>query len=301
MMEDEKALTVLSKHGKSFRFAGMFLSQKQLEQAAQLYRFCRWIDDIADDTPNKRLAKSQLLSIQKNIRDGKTDAPQVAEFLVLQHRLNMPSILPISLIDGVLTDLDTVEIQNSAALVRYAYCVAGTVGLMMCPILKADPRGYSHAVDLGIAMQLTNIARDVMEDARLGRRYLPQTWCPLSPQQILDNSPETQRQVMQAVEKLLALAETYYASGAEGYPFLPVKSRRAISIAAVIYREIGIKLQSQQLRYWRGRTVVPLHRKLQLSFGMLLLRKSARKSAGDIRHATSLHEDLQDLLPWTQS
>lgn len=298
----ENALSVLRKHGKSFRFAGMFLSGKQLEQAACLYQFCRWIDDIADETADKQNALLQLQSIQNSIRKDSSDEPILNEFLILSRSLNIPSILPLSLIDGVLSDLDTVQILDAAALIRYAYRVAGTVGLMMCPILNADSRGYAHAVDLGIGMQLSNIARDVWEDAQLGRRYLPYTWCPFTPHQILDNAGSTQDKVKSALTQLLALADSYYASGAAGYPYLPLKSRRAISIAATIYREIGVKLNRNKLNYWQGRTVVSLPQKVQLATKTIFINTVGHKPIDTNIHSAKLHDDLRDLLPdWKQT
>lgn len=301
-MSSDAALNTLNTHGKSFRFAGMFLSKSQLTQAAQLYQFCRWIDDIADESEDKIAAKTQLMGIQNDLIKGRSLDSHAASFITLQHELNIPSVLPNSLIDGVLSDLDVVSIQTKAELIRYAYRVAGTVGLMMCPILKADLRGYPHAVDLGIAMQLTNIARDVMEDARLVRRYLPNEWCPVSPQQIVSNTRETREIVKEAINQLLRLAERYYTSGADGYRYLPSRSRRAIKIAAAVYREIGKKLASNGLNYWEGRTVVSLPQKLQVTLSLGLKRRmSANDNMPYIIHDQRLHKDLQDELPdWTR-
>jgi phytoene synthase len=301
-MSSDAALNTLKTHGKSFRFAGAFLSKSQLNQAAQLYQFCRWIDDIADESEDKLAAEKQLISIQNDLKNGHSDDAQTSSFIALQNELNMPAALPTSLIDGVLSDLVEVAIQTEADLLRYAYRVAGTVGLMMCPILKADPRGHPHAVDLGIAMQLTNIARDVMEDARLARRYLPYDWCPLSPQQIVDNTLETRTIVQEGISQLLFLAESYYTSGADGYRYLPPRSRRAIKVAAAVYREIGKKLAANGLKYWEGRTVVSLPHKLQVALSLWFNRRmSANDAMVYIIHDQRLHKDLQDVLPdWTR-
>lgn len=296
-MEQGSALETLQKHGKSFRFAGMFLTQKQLDKAARLYQFCRWIDDIADETPDKSMAESQLLSIKEDLRYDTTAWPQLNDFLLLKRELHIPTILPIALIDGVLSDLTTVNIETTESLIRYAYRVAGTVGLMMCPILGADARGYPHAVDLGIGMQLTNIARDVIEDAQMGRRYIPYEWCSVMPDDIIENSRTTQALMQDAVIKLLSLSDRYYASGAAGYQYLPKKSRRAISVAAKVYQEIGFKLRENKLAYWQGRTVVSLPRKVVLACTVLFKQQNPAENKVINTHEKHLHAALEGLLP----
>lgn len=294
---NESAIDVLQKHGKSFRFAGMFLDKVQLKQAARLYAFCRWVDDIADENPDKIAAKKRLFAIKKGINRNVADSPELSDFLNLKSELRLPGDQPCSLIDGVISDLESVAVQDINQLMRYAFRVAGVVGLMMCPILRAAPLGYRHAVDLGMAMQLTNIARDVMEDAEMGRRYIPEVWCSRTPGEIVKNLPETQQEVQSAVDKLLNLAEQYYASGAIGFGYLPTSSRRAIMVAATIYREIGIKLKSDKCQYWRGRTVISLPRKVTLSLKALTVGHPLPQQLASKQHLGSLHSMLYDLLP----
>jgi phytoene synthase len=281
---------LLRKHGKSFNFARLFLGSEIGIAAARLYRFCRVIDDIADESTDPEQARRELNKLKNLIIEKQVNHSQVKDFLILCEEYDIDRHHGITLIDGVSQDLDKVELDTVEALIQYAYRVAGVVGLMMAPILGADKKGYVFAVDLGIGMQLTNIARDVMEDARMQRRYLPGEWVnKVSAQQILDNDPITQNSVQPAIIKLLELAENYYKSGLEGLYFLPPRNRRAIAIAAYLYRQIGRKLSINQCQYWLRRTVVSTPQKVRLAAQALWhLRFSV--IAGNIsQHNNELH------------
>ena len=143
-----------------------------------------------------------------------------------------------SLVEGLMDDqAEEVLIEDEEDLIQYAYKVAGTVGLLMCCVLNtSNPKARPHAVDLGIAMQLTNIARDVIVDAKMGRRYLPGSWVNnMTPEQILaaaDNPKgEDAALISSAVRRLLSLAEEYYASGRVGLSYLPARAHFAIGVA----------------------------------------------------------------------
>ena len=171
---------------------------------------------------------------------------------------NLSTEVIASLVEGLMDDqAPQVLLQDEEALIQYAYKVAGTVGLLMCEILNnSDPRAKLHAVDLGIAMQLTNIARDVVEDAKMGRRYLPGTWVSdMTPEDIVaaadDPNGHDGVQITLAVERLLALAERYYASGRAGLAYLPFRAHFSIGVAAKVYRQIGIQLLNSK-RSWHG-------------------------------------------------
>ena len=128
--------------------------------------------------------------------------------------------------------------------------MAGTVGLMMSKILDVnDPRALAHAIDLGIAMQITNICRDVTEDAHLKRRYLPASLIGnVEPAQLLNPDLATQGQLRATLKSLLQLADQYYKSGYEGLCFITLRSRLSIAIASSLYRQIGLILKKQQLQ-----------------------------------------------------
>jgi phytoene synthase len=141
---------------------------------------------------------------------------------------------------GLRGDLGAVALADEAALERYAFRVAGTVGLMMCDVLGVEAASARRAaVDLGIAMQFTNIARDVVEDARAGRRYLPATWLDLSPRRLARPDGAARRMAAPAVARLLDRAEARYAGGWRGFSHLPRSARPGIAAAAALYRAIG--------------------------------------------------------------
>ncbi|MBV6631935.1 MAG: phytoene/squalene synthase family protein [Alphaproteobacteria bacterium] len=260
----QSADEALARHGKSFAWAARFLPSSQAEQAARLYAVCRTIDDIADDQP-ANLARVELACLRAALA-GEGHHPLAARIVELQGSVGLTMSALHHLIDGVEQDLTRVRLKDQDALVRYAYRVAGTVGLMMCDVLDIDhPVARRHAIDLGIAMQLTNIGRDVYEDAGMDRRYLPARWVRLEPDDLLAPSSEQQTQIEQALKRLLTLAERYYQSGQAGLDYLPGRTRQGIAIAAAVYREIGQTITRRGYRYDRKRVVVPKWRKALVS------------------------------------
>jgi len=250
----------LAANGKSFNWARRFLGRRMGGDAATLYWFCRVLDDMADgDVPD---GPRRLLTIRNDLSGGRPATDELlADFqpFILQQNLPVPVI--IALIDGLLQDQRPVRISNERALRRYAYRVAGTVGLLMCHILDCDnDAARAHAIDLGIAMQLTNIARDVLEDAEMGRRYLPASWAgDVKPAHITaaSNAPdgEVARAVRLAVRQLLLLADDFYQSGTAGLSYLPLRAHIAIAVAARVYRQIGIQIAAAGYGWHQGRQV----------------------------------------------
>ncbi|MGB1418191.1 MAG: phytoene/squalene synthase family protein, partial [Candidatus Puniceispirillaceae bacterium] len=243
----------LAANGKSFHWARRFLGQRMGNDAASLYAFCRLLDDMADgDIENGPV---RLAAIRADLIAGREGAdPAFLAFLPLMREKRFPPDVLVALIDGLLEDqAEEVALADEAALLRYAYRVAGTVGLLMCHVLDCHaPAARAHAIDLGIAMQLTNIARDILEDAGMNRRYVPGDWVGhASPAEIraAARAPDSMlaRDVTAAAGRLLDLAETFYASGARGYRYLPWRAHLAIGVAARVYRQIGIQLRGASL------------------------------------------------------
>jgi len=169
-------------------------------------------------------------------------------------------------VQGVQSDLEPVRIATVGDLLVYAYRVAGTVGAMMAPMLGADDdAAVGPAVDLGMAMQLTNIARDVLEDAQADRRYLPAAWVDLPPAAIAAASPAARARVPPALLDLLALADRYYARGRAGLPHLPLRARTTVAVAADLYRAIGTVIRERDGAYWQGRAVVAKPRRFAIA------------------------------------
>ncbi|MEM7493511.1 MAG: phytoene/squalene synthase family protein [Pseudomonadota bacterium] len=289
---------ILRKNGRSFNFARMFLTKIQGQRAARLYAFCRYVDDLADEASDPRHAKLVLDQVKSQLAGKQAPSDRVADFLNLARETNIDLDVAVALIDGVASDLETVAFETVSDLLRYAYKVAGTVGLMMCSVLDVDdPRAAPFAIDLGVAMQLTNIARDIQEDAENGRRYVPGKWLAgACANDIANPNPRLMLGLQAAAERLVQLAEIYYESAYDGLGFLPSRSRFAILIAARVYRQIGIKLKRQNFTVWRGRTVVSMAEKLAVASaaGTTYLTQS-RFHRRTQDHDADLHISLQGL------
>ncbi len=290
----------LALNGESFHWAKRFLGQKMGSEAAKLYAFCRLLDDMADgDIEN---GPQRLINIREALIEGNTNAdPALRSFAPLMEDQEFPLPVLIALIDGLLDDQrDEVIIADEAELLRYAYRVAGTVGLLMCHVLDChDLDAKAHAIDLGIAMQLTNIARDVLEDAQMGRRYLPTTWTgEITPQEIIDCAAEPDsenaKKITQSVERLLEMAESFYISGAKGFSSLHWRAHMSIAIAAKVYRQIGIQLADKGYVWHEGRQVTTRTTKLICSFKAIsgLLKRIRRRKH---EHNSNLHTSLRGL------
>lgn len=258
MSLSQQSRAVLAHHARSFRWAAAFLPSNTHDDAALLYAFCRAVDDAADENETREAAVADLTHLREALA-GKTEnalIEQVRE-TILDERPCLHAAE--DLLVGVEGDLDAVRIANDVELIRYAYRVAGTVGVMMCRVLGvSDPEALPHAIDLGIAMQLTNICRDVLEDAQRGRVYLPAdrlVAAGTSPEALLDGSANPEA-VAAVVRDLLLLAETFYASADAGLRYIPARPRLAILIASRLYRAIGLRLLDRGGNALAGRTVV---------------------------------------------
>lgn len=296
------ARETLARNGRSFYWASRLLGRQMATDAAELYAFCRLLDDIADGDASggaERLGRirSQLVRLDKASLSGEPDKGLAACLPVIR-RCGIPVAPLVHLLDGLLADQKPMFIRDQDALVRYAYHVAGAVGLLMCPVLGCrDPAAFRFAVDMGIGMQLTNIARDISEDAYLGRRYLPESWCgALRPDQIIACSaaPDTPtyKAVQGAADKLVVLADTYYESGRKGLAWLPLRARLGIAVAGSVYREIGIKARRTGLRWGDGRVVTSTTEKLGASLAALGQMGGSRTA----RHDPALHQPIEDLI-----
>ena len=296
-MTDDQAMSVLQSNGRSFYFASRLLTPTHRARAARLYAFCRFVDDIADETADRGQAAAELDEIKAAIRAGHSHEPCVVNMLSLMQEASIPQEPVMALIDGVRSDVRLASIKSEAELVRYAYQVAGTVGLMMSMLLDVhDREAWPFAIDLGIAMQLTNIARDVGEDSQKGRIYLPGTW--VGELNVCDvGSPDevTAAILRQGTQHVLTLAENYYNSGLSGVGYLPSSARYGIVVAAMVYREIGQVIAEMSYQSWGARAVVPHARKLMCASKALTGHAIHNfANSGGATHDGRLHEHLQD-------
>lgn len=295
-LTSEESLAV---NGKSFHWARRFLGARMGADAARLYAFCRVLDDMADGDIEDGPAR--LTVIRGDLLAGRDSTdPALAGFQPFMASRAFPKDVLIALIDGLLDDQKAeVALTSEAELLRYAYRVAGTVGLLMCHVLECDdPQARAHAIDLGIAMQLTNIARDVLEDAGMNRRYIPADWVSgATPSEIraAARNPDTSTaaDVTAAVERLLDLADRFYVSGARGYRYLPLRAHLAIAIAARVYRQIGVQLRAANCAWFQGRQVTSKTTKLRCSLVAVGSMRNRGKTSD--HHDHRLHTDLQGL------
>jgi len=266
-----QARAILGAGSKSFALAGALLGRVVRDDAAVLYAWCRLADDLIDDTPeHAQSASLAQLHAQLDIvyGDRKTfPTPLLAAMHELVLRTGIPRAYPEALVEGFVMDATGYVYRNCDDLDLYAYRVAGVVGLMMCHVMGVkDDRCLKQAVHLGMAMQFTNICRDVAEDWRRGRLYLPnsllRSGSTLRPGDPL--MPSDQDVFTPAAASLYERAELYYRSGEKGLRGLGWRSAVAIGAAMRIYRAIGRKIARRHHQVLRGRTVVSTPHKVVL-------------------------------------
>lgn len=263
LVEDSEQ--VLRKHARSFRWAAPFLPRDARRDAAVTYAFCRFLDDVVDERSSDESALRVLDEVEAELCGTRPARPLVAAYREIEARRGIPKEAARDLLAGMRSDMNEVQIADDGELDLYCHRVAGVVGLMMAPILGTRAaKAMTHARDLGMAMQLTNICRDVAEDARRHRVYLPADRllaAGTSPKAVLDASVPPSA-VLTPVRDLLERAEALYQSGRDGLAWLPFRARVAIAIAARLYRAIGLRVLAVGTRSLERRTVVSPLRKL---------------------------------------
>jgi phytoene synthase len=267
----------IAHHSKSFSLASKLLPHRCRDSARVVYAWCRRADDAVDLAPPERLdgAALALMSELDAIYSGATMAdPILNAFATVARELEIPEAYPRELLLGMKMDADGTRYETWDDLLLYCYRVAGTVGLMMCHILGVrEASALRHAAHLGIAMQLTNIARDVAEDWQRGRLYLPNELLAASGADRLHRRlgqplPQSALPALaQGVKALLAEAERYYRSADEGIPALDFQSAWAVATARAVYSDIGRALARQSFAVDAGRARVSAGRKLLLAAG----------------------------------
>ena len=271
-------------------------------RCAELYSFCRLLDDIADSK-----IKADNSSILKNILNliKKDDYHKLKNY-----KINIPDYLKkselakakiIDLIDGLIFDQKQVRIKNERELILYCYRVAGTVGVLMCIALDCkEKKSHDFAIDLGIAMQLTNILRDIKEDAEMNRRYLPGNFVKnLTPKQIINISQNIKHKdhliVQEAIKKILHLSNLYYKSGNAGLFFLKFQFKIVIAVASNIYRQIGVKLKNKSYNWYEARIFTTIYDKFKITI-KTILSISLFFKINSPKHKLSLHKHLKEIL-----
>ena len=250
MTHEQKLLDAdnsIKTHGRSFFWATVFLPRETKSEIQALYRFLRAVDDVVD---SQEMSSEEKLSFLKTIEVSmdreNSGHPVIDDFRRFFTGSKLPKEVFMDFLKGMNTDIGTVRLKTDNDLLLYAYRVAGVVGTMMCAVLKVEnPRYADHAIQLGIAMQLTNVARDVCEDAQRHRVYLPDERVPHETVLAYYSGGEEKyaNAIMRAVRDLLELAESYYERGIAGLVGVPWRARFGILLAARLYRAIGRKIK----------------------------------------------------------
>ena len=268
---DVAACRDLIRHGsRSFFNASLLLPRSVRDPAYVLYAFCRLADDEIDlaEDGNQLGALDRLrVRLERLYVSDPVDIPADRAFAQVVRRYGMPRELPEALLEGFAWDTEGRAYETISDLRAYGARVAGTVGAMMTVLMGSrDGSVIARAADLGVAMQLTNIARDVGEDARAGRLYLPREWmreAGLDPDVWVAN-PTFGEELASVVSRLLDEADRLYQRSSAGIGQLPMVCRPGIRAAQVLYSEIGRELERQDLDSVNGRAVVSGRRKLAL-------------------------------------
>ena len=242
---------LLKKHARSFYWASFFLSSNTLDKCSSLYNFCRILDDIVDDNNNLSVKKEIFSKFKNDFENKNLNNQIIKDMWSVIDSEGISYQIVIDLFDGVETDLEEKVVINSKKdLLVYSYRVAGTVGLMMSKILKVkNKEALKGAIDLGIAMQLTNIARDVCEDKARNRQYVSHNFSEI--REIINDS------------------QIFYENSFNSIRNIPIRSRFSVIVARRIYRKIGDHILKQKNidNYNKaGKIYVPMFEKVIQTF-----------------------------------
>ena len=218
----------LAIYAKSFNWAGFFLPKKTYEKCSALYDFCREADNIADDENNIEIKKDNFIKFRNNFVNKNYDDPIIKNMWSLINEFSISTKIVDDLFEGINSDIkENVKLNSKKELLIYSYRVAGTVGLMMAKILNVHKeKSLKSAIDLGIAMQLTNISRDVMEDKKNNRFYINESF--------------------EDIKTTIKISEKFYENSFYSIKEIPLSFRFSILVARRVYRKIGYKILNKQ-------------------------------------------------------
>ena len=218
----------LAIYAKSFNWAGFFLPKKTYEKCSALYDFCREADNIADDANKIEIKRDNFIKFRNNFVNKNHDDPVIKNMWDLINEFSISTKIVDDLFEGINSDIkENVKLNSKKELLIYSYRVAGTVGLMMAKILNVHKeQSLKSAIDLGIAMQLTNISRDVMEDKKNNRFYINESF--------------------EDIKTTIELSEKFYENSFYSIKEIPLSFRFSILVARRVYRKIGYKILNKQ-------------------------------------------------------
>ncbi|MYB01483.1 phytoene/squalene synthase family protein [Candidatus Poribacteria bacterium] len=264
------ARKITAHYSKSFYFSAQMLPREQRWATFALYGFCRHCDNLID-TPRQRTEAEILREIQRLTEElqvayntGESQDPIIRAFILVAKAYGIPIAYPLDLLNGVAMDVEQARYKTFDELSLFCYRVAAVVGLMMTHVLGyKDERAFGYAKQLGIAMQLTNILRDVKEDKEMGRLYIPQADLAqfgVTEQDIFNEKMTPQLRALMKFQ--VERADQYYTEAIPGIPLLKTESQYAIYSAARIYRGILRKIESQDYNPFLTRVFVSSTQKI---------------------------------------
>lgn len=269
---------IISQHSKSFFWASRFLPRDVLEKVINIYSYCRLHDDIVDE--GKEITESEKMQDLKDI---------IRSYGVSQEIIQQ-------LLDGIYSDTNFQRFKNTEELIRYCYKVAGVVGLMMTKALNIynDDAKY-YAIDLGIAMQLTNISRDVIQDYKKQRIYLPKDTAILDAD-VCNLNYSNKIKLKKVIYNLLIKSDIYYNSALNGLRYIPIRSRLSILIALRLYQSIGKKIKKKNIEFLEENIYITVFEKILIlincifEFIIFFILPTYSK-----KHNSNLHKSLKGL------
>lgn len=274
----EHCAAILRRGSKSFAIAARLFAPRTREAAYLLYAWCRYCDDVIDGEslgfrdpgsglPSRLSPAERLAALREKTRQALGGQPSQEPVFTALHRVvetySIPHVYPLELLDGFAMDVEGRRYESLEDVFGYCYHVAGVVGLMMSHVMGVVVEDtHRRAADLGIALQLTNIARDVVEDAAVDRVYLPLAWLREAGIEPAEVGAVRHREALAGVvARLLREADRYYRSADLGIARLPLRSAWAVAVARGVYRDIGGLVLQRGARAWEERAVVSRRRK----------------------------------------
>ncbi|MBT6755482.1 MAG: squalene/phytoene synthase family protein [Gammaproteobacteria bacterium] len=269
---------IIYENSKSFYWASKFLPKKILKKVINIYAFCRLQDDLVDE--GIKIEDSSELEELENI---------IKSYGVSKNIIS-------NLMEGINSDKNFKRFKDNSELLRYCYKVAGVVGLMMIKALDIKQSEAKYfAIDLGMAMQLTNISRDIMQDYKKNRIYIPEN-TGINKDIISNMTSENEKKIKKVVNQIILKSEIYYKSSLNGMRYIPIRSRLAILVSLRIYQGIGIKIIKTEKKFIHENLYVTniektlIVAKALIEFLIFFIFPSYKK-----KHNIYLHESLEGL------
>ncbi len=286
---------LMRKHGKTFYWASFFLDKSKMQAIYSIYSFCRKVDDMVDEAKTPDIAKKRLLIFMEAWKKGKSHP--VINLLSDIPKEKWPNQkLVKNFLNGQISDIKFSSFKSEKSLIIYCYKVAGTVGLMVCDIFGVkDKKMRYFAIDLGIAMQLVNISRDIYEDSLRNRVYMPESLIgKYSAKEIANPNEETARKIDEARKKIIKLANIYFDSASKAIDHLPKGASLAVKLASALYQQIGYQLINAQYVHNEKRCYVSNFSKFLITLG--IVKKYLTSFKEEMKpHNENLHKFIRNL------